>query len=267
MQVVLGIDAAWTSANPSGVAVAIKQSSSWNLRAVEASYENFFASAEKALPDIRPTGSLPDVAKLLASSKSFAGTGVDLVAIDMPLSLEPITAYRESDRAVAQSYGSRNCSPHTPSANRPGQISDNLRIDFHRAGYPLLTSEIASRGIIEVYPHPALVELSSASNRLPYKASKTKKYWPASDLGERKRLLHAQWCKIARLLTNKIEGVDDFLRVPPLEVAGWKRKAFEDKLDAVICTWVGICTLEGNARPYGDEKSAIWIPSSRPINT
>jgi hypothetical protein len=269
MQVVLGIDAAWTSANPSGVAVAMKQSSRWHLKAVEASYENFFAQAENAFKaDVRPKGSLPNVSKLLASAKSIAGSEVNLVAIDMPLSLDPITGSRESDRAVGRAYGSRNCSTYTPSVKRPGKISDDLRIDFNNAQYPLLTkSEIYSRGIIEVYPHPALVELASASYRLLYKASKTKTYWPEKDLDERKKLLHAQWSKIVKLLSKEIEGVEALLVVPSFQIPAWERKAFEDKLDAVICAWVGICMLEGQARPYGDEKSAIWIPLSKSHST
>jgi len=32
-------------------------------------------------------------------------------------------------------------------------------------------------------------------------------------------------------------------------------KAFEDKMDAVVCAWVGICALESKAVPYGDDIS------------
>jgi hypothetical protein len=42
-----------------------------------------------------------------------------------------------------------------------------LRQSFDRAGYPLLTNMMAPVGLIEVYPHPALVELVGASIRLP----------------------------------------------------------------------------------------------------
>jgi predicted RNase H-like nuclease len=41
---------------------------------------------------------------------------------------------------------------------------------------------------------------------------------------------------------------------------GWEMKAFEDMLDAVVCAWIGVTVLEGRARAYGDERSAIWIP-------
>ena len=39
-------------------------------------------------------------------------------------------------------------------------------------------------------------------------------------------------------------------------------KAYEDTLDAVICAWVAGCALEGRAKAFGDENSAIWIAST-----
>ena len=49
--------------------------------------------------------------------------------------------------------------------------------------------------------------------------------------------------------------------LPRLEfdARGVEVKAYEDKLDAVVCAWVGICALEGRAMPFGDRNSAIWI--------
>jgi predicted RNase H-like nuclease len=53
------------------------------------------------------------------------------------------------------------------------------------------------------------------------------------------------------------------LPLPPAGAPAIALKAFEDKLDAIICAWVGICTLDGRAQPYGDAESAIWIPVAR----
>ena len=84
-----------------------------------------------------------------------------------------------SDDAVSRAYGARKCGTHTPSAVRSGRISDDLCETFERAGYPLRRDRIATPGLIEVYSHPALVELSGAPERLPYKAAKVWKYWPS----------------------------------------------------------------------------------------
>jgi predicted RNase H-like nuclease len=54
------------------------------------------------------------------------------------------------------------CSTHTPSALRPGPVGERLRDRLAAIGYPLLTTAPANRGVVEVYPHPALVELAGA---------------------------------------------------------------------------------------------------------
>jgi predicted RNase H-like nuclease len=50
--------------------------------------------------------------------------------------------------------------------------------------------------------------------------------------------------------------------LPRLELNASARevKAYEDTLDAIVCAWVAICALEGQAKPFGDRDSAIWIP-------
>ena len=68
-----------------------------------------------------------------------------------------------------------------------------------------------------------------------------------------------EWRKIIDLLEREISGVRAALTLPGIEASGVELKAFEDALDAVISAWVGICALEGRAKPYGDETSAIWI--------
>jgi hypothetical protein len=154
--------------------------------AAESSYQRFLARAHGLPLEERPTGSAPNAEELLTAAVKLCGHPVDLVAIDMPLALAPIVGRRASDNAVSEAYGARKCGTHTPSANRPGLISDDLRSAFEAAGYPLLTRVVRPPGVIEVYPHPALVELASAGERLCYKASKVGSYWP-SDTPERLR--------------------------------------------------------------------------------
>ncbi|MEZ0000952.1 DUF429 domain-containing protein [Sinorhizobium fredii] len=261
MRAVLGIDAAWTEKEPSGVALVANDGSGWHLRAVAASYSAFIEFAEPARSFAhRPRGSFPDAAALLGASHSLSGFGVDVVAVDIPLSKEPILARRVSDNAVSTAYGARKCGTHSPNPHRPGPISDAIRLGFESVGYPLQTTGIISSGLIEVYPHPALVELAEVSERLPYKHSKVRNYWPKASPAERRTKLVEVWEYIISLLETKIAGVAALLPMPALGARGYEMKAIEDGLDAVICAWVGICALEGNILPYGDEGSAIWIP-------
>src|ERR1700694_4052494 len=110
MRVVLGIDAAWTVTQPSGVALAAELSSGWRLLAAAASYQYFQTLADPRMTgDQRPTGSLPDAPILLATASVLCGGRVDLVAIDMPLAHTPIVGRRISDDAVSRTYGARKC--------------------------------------------------------------------------------------------------------------------------------------------------------------
>jgi len=138
-----------------------------------------------------------------------------------------------------------------------------LTRDFTRAGYPLLTTAIAPPGVIEVYPHPALVELTGASERLPYKVSKVSIYWPLASPLEQRRRLHRQWKRVSNFLEDEIAGVTGALPELALSTRGGELKAHENMLDAIVCAWVGICALEGRAIPYGDDDAAIWIPRPR----
>jgi predicted RNase H-like nuclease len=143
------------------------------------------------------------------------------------------------------------------------RISDDLTESLERAGYPLRTDTVAPPGVIEVYPHPALVELAGASERLPYKASKVRNYWPSALRSDRRARLYRKWSEIVALLEREIEGVEAALPRLELNASAIEVKAYEDTLDAVICAWVAICALEGRAKPFGDNKSAIWIPNRR----
>jgi predicted RNase H-like nuclease len=262
MRTVLGIDAAWTSGRPSGVALASETPQGWQLIAAASSYHQFLAMVEPGLVhETRPSGSIPQAKALLEAASILSRCPINLVAIDMPLSHVAITGRRVADDAVSRAYGSRKCGTHTPSVLRPGPISDALRAEFGECGYPLQTSEAQSPGLIEVYPHPALVELASAPERLPYKAAKVRAYWPTSATTDRRIRLYRQWAGIVALLEGEISGVLAVL--PPLrpDASGWEMKAFEDKIDAVVCAWVAICALGGRALPFGDHQSAIWIPS------
>ena len=259
---VLGVDAAWTLAQPSGVALASDAGGAWRLVAAAPSYVSFNALAEGE-PTIAPSrsGSPLNVPRLLASSEKLYGQPVDLVAIDIPLAHGPITGRRVSDDAVSKAYGARKCGTHSPSAWRPGKVSDDIKAGFDQAGYPLLTTSITTPGLIEVYPHPALLHLTKATERLPYKLSRIRGYWPATAAAERKALLLKQWTRIVALLDAQIGGVAEALPLPPVDSPGAELKGYEDMLDAVVCAWVAICALRGNAERFGNHHSAIWIPN------
>ena len=179
----------------------------------------------------------------------------------MPMARHPITEPRPCDKAISSKYAARGAGTHSPSASRPGAVSDTLRADFEAHGYALCTCAPA-RGLIEVYPHPALIEFLKAPYRLEYKAAKTGKYWRQTSIAERRQKLRDVWGRIVEALDARIEGLKAALPPPAPEIRGWRLKAYEDKLDAVVCAGVAIAGLNGKAKAFGDENAAIWVPTA-----
>jgi predicted RNase H-like nuclease len=264
MRVVLGIDAAWTDKNPSGVAVATEEAEGWRLKGAFPSVEHFLAEAHKKPAPERPSGGVGHARALLEATRAMAGRLPDLVAIDMPMALEPITTRRASDDALSRAYGAKWCAAHSPNALRPGPVSDHLREGFGEAGFPLCITEIATPGLMEVYPHPALVELCNEPKRLPYKVGKVRSYWPDAKPEHRRLLLSGEWSSIGTVLEPYLLGAGAFCNT--FELTPKRLKAQEDMIDAIICCICAIRALDGGAKPLaGDHLSAIWVPMADPV--
>jgi predicted RNase H-like nuclease len=264
MRVVLGIDAAWTDRNPSGFAVAVENPDGWSLTGAWPSAAHFLAEAQGAVAPDKPSGGVASAQDLLAAAHALAGRLPDLVAVDMPMALVPITGRRASDDALSREYGSRWCAAHSPTDDRPGPISDRLRQEFAATGYDLCIGQIATPGLIEVYPHPALVELCDAPKRLPYKVAKLHSYWPDTKPEHRRLLLSGEWSSIGTVLDPYLKGAEAYCSA--FELRSKQLKAQEDMIDAIICCISAIRALDGAARALsGDNQSAIWVPNADPV--
>ena len=266
MPAILAIDAAWTAIQPSGVAVVANDSSGWQCKAVAPSYEHFFDQAATKIlnwPNGRLSGSTPDVPQLLKAAQQIAGMPIDLVTVDMPLSTISFSSRRIADNAISIEFGGRWCSAHTPNANRPGKLGARLSNDFAAAGYTLATTETpkcSTPHLIEVYPHPALLSLLKCGRRVPYKVSKSIRYWRDLDISRRIEALLRKFQKIYSAL-SRILGKLPFVLPPPDNILYLSHlKPYEDVLDSLICAWVGIEYLNGRAIPLGDGTAAIWCP-------
>ena len=265
---VLGIDAAWTAHNPSGVALVQRKAEGWQCLALAPSYDAFIrlASGHHWDPKTKAGGSRPDPAALLQASQQLAGAAVSCVAVDMPLATTPITGRRAADTAIASRFGTRGCAVHSPSSERPGAIADQLRGDFAALGYQLHTTAVPTPfpALIEVYPHVALLALLERNYRVPYKVSRSLQYWKAESLtpAERIERLLIEFRAINTGLEAQISGIPEFIPEPSEVTTLASLKPIEDMLDALICAWMGIEHLEGRTAGLGDESAAIWIPAS-----
>lgn len=210
----------------------------------------------------RFNGTLPDVSRLLQVASKLATREVDLVAIDMPVSNTRITGRRRADNRVSEIFGGRKCAAHSPSAERPGKMGEKIAKDFADAGYKLVTKEArppTSPGLIEVYPHPALLSLLKLKERAMYKSSKSLSYWPEAGLDERIRNLIAMHKKIRAALSKRFEGLNGLISIREAESLSHLKKV-EDALDALICAWVGVEYFTSRTVPLGNRSAAIWCP-------
>ena len=265
---VLGIDAAWTTHNPSGVALVQRAAEGWQCLALAPSYDSFLAIAAGEPLDTsrKAQGSEPDPAALLEACQKLAGQAVDCVSVDMPLATTPITSRRAADTAIASRFGPKGCAVHSPSAERPGAIADQLRERLAELGVPLHTTTPARQGpaLIECYPHVALLALLNRDYRVPYKVSRSAQYWKAEQpsINERIRRLLAEFTAIHQALSQRISAIPLSLPQAHEVTTLSSLKPVEDMLDALICAWIGIEHLEGRTIGLGDATAAIWVPAS-----
>ena len=110
------------------------------------------------------------------------------------LSTEPIGHRRQAGRDVSRLFGNRGCAVHSPTALRPGAIADDIRQDLEDCGYGLQTAadQPGHGGLIEVYPHVALLALLESRYRVPYKVSRSLQCWRTEQLSGEVRRSGAQ---------------------------------------------------------------------------
>lgn len=267
MTTVLGLDAAWTAHEPSGVALVAAAPTGWKCLVVAPSYQAFldFASGRPIDWESRPTGTEPDAKALLKAAATIAGWRTDVVAIDMPVSTRPILGRRLADEAVSREFGDRWCSTHTPSRARPGPIGSNLTRVLCSLGYRVATRTTPQgtrSRLVEVYPHPALLALLDRPKRVPYKVSKASRYWPKSTPQGRAASLLREFEGIYSGLSKVFGPLPLSLPAAGDGVSIHVLKGYEDALDALVSAWVGTLYLESRAVPLGDRVAAIWCPAS-----
>lgn len=265
---VLGIDAAWSLGQPSGVALLSEGKKNWEAVAAAPSYETFLQVASGGQVDWTGShrGHQPDPAALVGACKALLGASAELVvvAVDMPLSHSTIVGRRRADDSISRTFGGRWCSTHSPSLRRPGLIGESLRKGFEQEGFPLAVKEVLFPALIEVYPHPALLQLLRLEERFKYKVAKRGRLWKDESSEQRLVNVLSAQRKITQALCER--GVSVGAGLLPLPKSGAvvspsRLKAFEDTVDALVSAWVAVEYLSGRCRSYGDSDAAIWVPS------
>lgn len=267
---ILGIDAAWTAHQPSGVALLrVRKNAKPELIALGRSYDEFLAGGSSAKIDwrTRVRGCLPPIGALLSHCQKLTGALPQIAALDIPLAREPLNGRRPCDNAVTSAYVSRGAGTHTPSALRPGPISKSLFQQLRKAGYEWHTqgkARGAARVFIETYPHPAIIELMQLHMRLAYKTSRVSQYWPEANSRIRWQRLCKNLDALRLALTDEIASIENLIpSAQAVHQNGNKArlKHLEDALDAVVCAWIGYQFWRGKALAYGNNEATIWLPA------
>jgi len=272
---VLGIDAAWTEANPSGIAlVTVVTGHMPQLLRVARTCGEFTSDRILGASDWLNTphlGGPLNINQLLDTIKKYTGALPSVIALDIPLSPQPIDGRRTADNAVSVEYGSRYAGTHTPSFKRVGRVSADLFEQLSSAGYQWIntTEQVQGGGqiryFLETYPQPVIIEMLGLEKRLCYKVAKRRKYWPNSTPDERWRNIASELDRLHSALATRIAGfADEVPKVRAILDAAPKSKetalkGIEDTLDAAVCALVGCEFLAGQVVPFGDQSSTIWI--------
>ena len=273
----LGIDAAWTPTEPSGVALlGVPSEGKPRLIRVARSYSEFTSTPLTASGWLEPLADRPvTIHSVIAEADLLSGALPQVVGLDIPLAAGPIIGRRPCDSAISRAYGAKGASTHSPSSSRPGAVSASVFAELSRLKYSFATAnavsgdKMAQRWFLETYPHPVIIEMLGLEERLPYKVSRIWRYWPGMALEARWRQVVKQLGTLRDALAERIEGVATAIPEPCWVLEqGWRRrrrllKGIEDALDALICAYVGMEFLSGRATPFGDEEASIWIPRDR----
>jgi predicted RNase H-like nuclease len=251
---VLGIDAAWTPANPSGVALITRIDGRTTVVRAKPSFAAFVAVPD----DDTAQSQSVTLADVLRTARRQAKAPLMCVAMDIPLSRRRIHKRRAADSAISTAFGAMKCAAHTPSASRPGAWGRTLQGAAEKAGYQLRVAGDPpglprTRSLIEVYPHPALLRLCGVPERLKYKdkASFTE--------AERRQAFRA----IVDALVREMDDVSADSLIPGKNANRRQWKACEEALDALVCGWIGLEYLSQRAIPYGDGHAAVWVPAAK----
>ncbi|MBA4180635.1 MAG: DUF429 domain-containing protein [Anaerolinea sp.] len=228
MTVFIGLDLAWTPHRETGVCVLEGGAAGVALRALNCSISS---------PE--------DFARLCGSS----GDDV-VVAVDAPLVVEP---ERRAEAELGKVFGSRHAGAYTATMpfleKMKGLAGPHLAAHLGNRGFEMdpyrLAAEARGRFALEVFPHPAHIELFGLGLALKYKKG---------PVATRRRVLREYQGHLTRLLARELlrvttaASVQEALVPEATHAKGKALKNLEDRLDALTCAYVAYhCWMHGPA--------------------
>jgi predicted RNase H-like nuclease len=241
MNTFIGVDLGWYG-KPSGLASIALDGSALRLRNI---------------------ARLESVDEVLAWIQSEAGSGSAVAAVDAPLIIRNQTGIRPAERQLNGDFRRFHAGCHAANLGRPfaqNVIAFSRRLEAlgfrHGAS---ITPRQEGRFQIEVHPHAATVTLFELDRIVKYKRGTRE---------QKARELR----RLRRLVISRLPALDPALslRLPPVPKIG-STKPIEDKIDAVLCAYVGaswwLWAAQRN-KLYGDDETGyIVVPQTRRYST
>jgi predicted RNase H-like nuclease len=248
----IGLDLAWSPRNPTGAAV-------------------IHGDAHGGV--LSHTALLGDLDTIVAYVAQHAGDGPALVAVDAPLRVPNATGRRPAEALLGQVFRAYDAGAHPANRGLPAfrsGVRGELLVEALSAigiAHDRATVEagVATRQVVEVYPHPAMVALFGLDKTLKYKAK------PNRSLATRR----AAWRSYQQHLAGLAQadpplcGQAAWLDVDVDQLSGRRLKDYEDQADAIICAYVALYAFRWGAarcRAFGTiEEGYIFTPVPEPL--
>ncbi len=229
--VFIGIDLAWSPRNLSGVAVIDGDTTGGKF-------------IDNKL--------IKDDSQIIEYIKDQAAERPALVLIDAPLRVPNDSGRRPAEAELGKAFRAYEAAAHP--ANRkllainkkvpPGQEQvrgEMLVAALAKRGfvhYPTVQAGVATRQVIEVFPHPAMVAIFRLQRTLKYKARSKRKRSLAYRLAEW-QCYQQQLCNLAQA-NPALTGHESFVTADVSAMRECDRKEYEDQVDALFCAYIGL---------------------------
>ncbi|AFY39093.1 hypothetical protein Lepto7376_2839 [[Leptolyngbya] sp. PCC 7376] len=164
---------------------------------------------------------------------------VGLIAVDAPTIIPNETGTRLPDRLTHKYFGKYHAGCYPANLNRPfAPRTTKLGFDLEAQDFihaPEIMAKKLGRYQIEVFPHPAMVQLFGLDRIIKYKKGR---------LGDRRKELQRLIGYIETILPNlepslEINELWRELIADVKTVKGTVLKEIEDRIDALVCAYVG----------------------------
>jgi predicted RNase H-like nuclease len=182
------------------------------------------------------------------------------IAIDAPLIIDNVSGQRNCERELNKEYGRRYAGAHPANLSLyPDADAVKLSMALRKMGYVHCTT--AGNFQIEVYPHPAIIEIFKLSERHQYKKGRVDERRNGQVILSNmiKGLAHS-----SVLPLHLSEGLNiclDEIGIKSLRGRGLKQN--EDALDSIICAYIAGLYHKGFTRTFGSvDDGYIVVPTA-----